>query len=85
MYTILYLIPTAAISFVSWMLKNKAFQFEDGQSSTESTNEQIAANNDSDSEKEHIPLLSVDENSSASEPMSETSPNLRNRHNYARA
>ena len=80
-YTVLSLIPTAAISFVSWMLKTKVFQLEEIKNA-EDTNEQIAANNDSDSEEEHIPLLTVDENSSTSEPMSESSPNLHNRHNY---
>ena len=80
-YTVLSLIPTAAISFVSWMLKTKAFQFEELKNAKD-TNEQGAANNNTDSEEEHIRLLTVDKNSSASEPMSESNPNLRNRHNY---
>ena len=83
-YTVLSLIPTAAISFVSWMLKTKVFQFEKLKNAlnSEDTNEQRAANNNTDSEEERIPLPTVDENSSASEPRSESSPNLCNRHNY---
>ena len=84
-YTVLSLIPTAAISFVSWMLKTKAFQFEElkNAQNSEDTNEPRAANNDNDQEEERIPLLTVEENGSSTEPArNESSPNLRNRQNY---
>ena len=83
-YTVLSLIPTAAISFISWILKTKIFQLEKlkNAQNSEDTNGQRAAHNSTDSEEGRILLLTVEENSSASEPMSESSPNLRNRHNY---
>ena len=84
-YTIISLIPTVVIPFVSWMLKSKVFQFEDVENAqnSEDTNEPRAANNDDDQEEERIPLLTVEENGSSTElARSESSPNLRNRHNY---
>ena len=85
-YTILSLIPTASISLVSWMLKTKIFEFEELQNAqnSEDTSEPRAANNDNDQEEERIPLLTVEENGSSTEPAprSESSPNLCNRHNY---
>ena len=51
----------------------------------EDTTEQRATNDiNADTEEERLPLLTIEENSSASEtaPRSESSPNLCNGHNY---
>ena len=67
-YAVLSLIPSAAISFVSWLLKTRVYQFDFTKhlkttQTTEDTDEQSDANDlDTNSEEEHIPLLKVDEN-----------------------
>ena len=111
-YTILTLIPTVAVSFITWTLKNKIFDsisIEELKKAVraEDTTEQRDTNDlNANTEEEHLPLLTVEGNNSASEtanteeeclplltvegnnsasetaPRSESSPNLRNRHNY---
>ena len=69
-YAVLSLIPSAAISFVNWLLKTKVYQLDFAKhlkiaQTTEETDEQSDVNDlDTSSEKEHmhIPLLKVDEN-----------------------
>ena len=89
-YTLLSLIPTAIVSFITWILKSKFFDsvsIEELQNAerAEDTTEQTDTNDlNADTEEERLPLLTVEENSNASEtaPRSESSPNLHNRHNY---
>lgn len=69
-YTVFSLIPPAAISFVTWMLKTKVFQFDiselqEDEHTTEDTNEQRNADV---VPEERIPLLAVEDTRSASEP-----------------
>ena len=70
-YTFLLLIPSAAISFVSWLLKTKIYQFDFAKhlqraqsTETDDTDEQTDTNDpqDTGSEAEQVPLLKVDEN-----------------------
>ena len=84
-YTILSLVPSAAISFITWTLKNKLFHslsIEELQNAEDTTEKRDKNDLNSDTEEERIPLLTVEENGSTSKPMSESSPNLRNHHNY---
>ena len=85
-YAVLSLIPSAAISFVSWLLKTKVYQFDFAKhlkttQTTEDSDEQRDANDlDTSSEEEHIPLLKVDENCD-----SESSFNHNKGHHYGAA
>ena len=67
-YTVLSLIPSAAISLISWLLKTKVYQFDFAKhlqmtQSTEDTDERRDSNHlDTISEEEHILLLKMEEN-----------------------
>ena len=68
-YTVLSLLPSAVISFVTWVLKTKFFQFDttelqelENEHTIENTNEQLEANNSTIVSEERIPLLKMEGN-----------------------
>ena len=89
-YTILSLVPSAAAPFFTWIFTTKLFhsvsieKLQNAECAEDTT--ELTDTNDlnADTEEERLPLLTVEENSNASEtaPRSESSPNLHNRHNY---